>query len=130
MTNNEKLIDDIKALFILAYIKENENDETGITKDNVAKYMHEKGICSRPTTLRIIEALLAEKILLDKRTRKNVFHDLVVSEEIPFDDLLKKSLKKHIEDVEQALKPFEILTKHKIKVEKDKDETRATISYR
>lgn len=115
---NEKLVDNITALIILAYIKENESDEVGITKDNVAKYMHDKGFCSRPTTLRLIDSLLAEEILLDKRTRKNVFHDLVISGEINFDDLLKESLDLYVKEVEKSLKPLEALTKYKINLEK------------
>jgi hypothetical protein len=110
---SRKIVDNITALIILAYIKQNESDEVGITKDSVAKYMHDKGFCSRPTTLRLIDSLFAEGFLVDRRTRKNVFHDLVVHKDLDFDDLVKKSLLQHVKEVEKELKPFESLTRHK-----------------
>jgi len=75
-----KLIESMAAITILLFIKEKENDRKGISKDRVAKYMHERGICSRPTTLKLIDSLLQAGILLDLGGRRNA-NDLIVNKD-------------------------------------------------
>lgn len=93
-------------LTILAFIKENENDRGGLSKERVAKVMHEKGICSRPTTLKIIDSLLDQEILLEQGRGFRNSSDLVVSKDFPFKELMKESFAKHYEKLEKSIDPF------------------------
>jgi len=116
----EKVLESMQALTIMQHIKENENSDIGITMDSVAKVMHDKGVCSRTTTLKIINSLLQAGILLDQKRKRNEFHDLVVNKDIDFKRLLKKKFRNHVEEIKKGLEPFESLIedkkfKHKIK---------------
>jgi len=103
-----KLIESMAAITILLFIKEKENDRKGISKDRVAKYMHERGICSRPTTLKLIDSLLQAGILLDLGGRRNA-NDLIVNKDFDFEGLMDKSFMDHVKMIEKSLEPFKTL---------------------
>jgi hypothetical protein len=102
----ERLVENMTIITILAYIKENEKERIGLSKDSVAKAMNEKGVCSRPTTLKIIDSLLDQEILLDQGRGVRNSSDLVISKDFDFEGLMKESFKKHVEKLEKEIKPF------------------------
>lgn len=102
----DRLIKDMQAISIVAFIKENENDRGGLSKERVAKVMHEKGICSRPTTLKIIDSLLDQGILLEQGRGFRNSSDLVVSKEFPFKKMMNESFAKHVEKLKKSFDPF------------------------
>lgn len=102
----DRLVKDMQAITILAFIKENENDRGGLSKERVAKVMREKGICSRPTTLKIIDSLLDQEILLEQGRGFRNSSDLVVSKDFHFKELMKESFAKHYEKLEKSIDPF------------------------
>jgi hypothetical protein len=104
-----KVLESMQALTIMQYIKENENNDIGITKDSVAKAMHEKGVCSRTTTLKIIDSLLQAGVLLDQRRKRNEFHDLVVNKDIDIKRLVRKKFQDHVEEIKKGAEPLESL---------------------
>jgi len=102
----EKIIEDMQTITILSFIKEKENDRMEISKDSVARYMNEKKICSRPTTLKLIDSLLQAGILLDRgRGRKNS-NDLVVNKDFPYDKLMQESFTHHVKELQKQMEPF------------------------
>ena len=104
-----KIIEDMETITILSFIKEKENDRVEISKDSVARYMNEKKICSRPTTLKLIDSLLQAEILLDRgRGRKNS-SDLVVNRDFPYEELMQESFMDHYKELQKSLKPFKSL---------------------
>lgn len=108
-----KVIENMQALTIIQFIKENQNPEIGLTMDRVAKAMHEKGVCSRPTTLKLIDELLRVGVLLDQKRKKNEFHDLIVNPDKDFKPLLKKKFRKYVEDIKQGFDLYESLIEDK-----------------
>jgi len=112
-----------RAIAILDFIKEKEieGDQVRITKDKVAKYMNEKGICSRPTTLNLLTFFLEEGILLEKQRRNKYAHNLVVNKDFDYQGLFEELILYYFNYMEESLKPFESLIKNKkIKYKIDK----------
>ena len=107
-----------QLLPLLMFIKEHENDEKGISRERVVKYMHGKDLSSRITTLNMINALLQEEILIDENT-KNYESNLKINPGFDFYGLLLDAIKYQLQDLKKALEPFEDLIKDKkVKVEK------------
>lgn len=102
----KKLIENIQAITILAFIKENEDDRRGVSKDGVAREMHEKQICSRPTTIKIIDSLLLQGILVEGGRGTRNASDLVVSKDFDFEGLMKDSFQRHYEKLIKSIDPF------------------------
>ena len=101
--------------------QENENSDIGITMDSVAKVMHDKGVCSRTTTLKIINSLLQAGILLDQKRKRNEFHDLVVNKKVNFELIVKKKFQAYAEEIKKGVEPFESLIEDKNFKRKIKD---------
>jgi hypothetical protein len=121
----ERLVKNMTIITILAFIKENENEKIGLSKDSVAKAMNEKGVCSRPTTLKIIDSLLQAGILSDKGRGARNSSDIVVSKGYDFEGLMRQSFEHHIHEIQKSIKPFESLIDKailKYKVHKDTNE--------
>jgi hypothetical protein len=102
----EKIIQDMVTITILSFIKEEEREREEVSKDRVAKYMNEKRICSRPTTLKIIDSLLQAEILLDRGRGKRNSSDLVVNKDFPYDKLMQESFTHHVKEREKQMEPF------------------------
>jgi hypothetical protein len=117
----EKIIEDMAMITILAFIKDRQNERMEISKDTVAKYMNEKEICSRPTTLKLIDSLLQADILLDRGRGRRNSSDLVVNETFPFEELMQESFDNYIKRAEKGLEPFATLIKKNIIKHKRKD---------
>jgi hypothetical protein len=75
---------DKQTISILKYIRNNLAHANLITKEQVAKYMDEKQICSRPTTLKIIQRLLDHKIIMNDKQRDNTFSRLIIDPSFDF----------------------------------------------
>jgi hypothetical protein len=115
---HEKIIHDMAMITILAFIKENEKERIGLSKDGVAKAMHDKDICSRPTTIKIIDSLLQAEILLDQgRGTKNA-SDLVVNKNFPYEKLMQQSFAEYVKRLKKDIEPFKSL------IDKDKGKRR------
>jgi hypothetical protein len=87
--------------------------------------MNEKGVCSRPTTLKIIDSLLQAGILSDKGRGARNSSDIVVSKGYDFEGLMRQSFEHHIQEIQKSIKPFEGLIDKailKYKVHKDANE--------
>ncbi len=94
--DEHKLIMENQTISILKYIRDNQADNS-ITKGQIVRYMDEKQICSRPTTLKLIQRLLDHKILLNDKKRDNTFSSLTINPHFDFKtiemDLLTHSIK-------------------------------------
>jgi hypothetical protein len=75
----KKLISRIETEWIIDYIKKH----PGTTADKVAKYLQKQKICSRLSTLGIIEKLLYTGLIKDDRKGK-YFHSLRYNEDFDF----------------------------------------------
>jgi hypothetical protein len=107
----EKIIKDMATVTILSFIKEKENDRMEISKDTVAKYMSDKEICSRPTTLKLIDSLLQAEILLDRGRGRRNSSDLVVNNDFDYEGLMKDSFDNYIKQVKKSIEPYSPLIK-------------------
>ena len=122
----EKLIENMVAIAILTFIKEHETDKIGISKDMVAKFMNERDICSRPTTLKIIDSLMQAGLLLDQGRKRKNSSDLVVSKDFNFKKLMQSSVGQYLNKLEESIKPLKYLIDEDIltdKVTKTKGKT-------
>jgi hypothetical protein len=117
---------------LLAYIKEHENDGDGISREKVVKYMFAEGHSSRITTLRNIDALLQVAILIDPKT-KNYQSNLKINPRFDLYRLVFDSIYYQLQDMQEALKPFESLINSKkfkldFKIGKDKDKDKFEVT--
>lgn len=78
----KKLISRIETQWIIDYIKKH----PGTTSDKVAKYLQKQKVCSRLSTLGIIEKLLYTGLIKDDRKGK-YFHSLHYNEDFDFNKL-------------------------------------------
>ncbi len=101
----KKLILQKDAFSILKYIRNNQVHASSITKEEIARYMDEKQICSRPTTLKLIQRLLDNKIILNDKRRDNTFSSLIINPSFDFRGLVSTMLKS---DVNEILKIFDM----------------------
>ena len=93
----KKLTEDMAAIAILQYVKDNER---GMSKDRVAREMHERNICSRPTTLKIIDSLIQAEILKNRGGTRKKTNDLVVNEAFQFEEIMQESFDNYIKQAE------------------------------
>lgn len=97
--DEHRLILENQTISILKYIRDHQHDDKtkSITKGQVVRYMDENQICSRPTTLKLIQRLLDHKILLNDKQRDNTYSHLVINAHFDFKaiemDLLMHSIK-------------------------------------
>ena len=104
------LIDD-QTVAILQYINDyneqqkekNPEDRKGLTKDMVAREMYALGVCSRLTTLRILNDLLDKKIIKNTKEKERAFAKLEINKNIDWSELRKELL---VSQVTKALAPF------------------------
>jgi hypothetical protein len=78
----QNMVTGTEAKYITKYIQDN----PGTTKDKVAKYLLKENICSRLTTLKMINNLLDIGILKDQRKGK-YFHSLYYNKDYDFTGL-------------------------------------------
>lgn len=96
-----KLIFGVEAQAIVQFIKEN----PGTTTDNVAKHLQDEKICSRLTTLALIEKLRFIRVIIDQRKGK-YFHSLYYNEDFSLADYLKFLLDASKNDVRKAFSTY------------------------
>jgi predicted transcriptional regulator len=84
---------------IVNFLRQNPNT----TIDKVAKHLQQEKICSRLTTLSVIEKLLVVGLIKDDR-RGKYFHSLSYNEDFDFRDLASTMLKR---DVKENLRTFD-----------------------
>jgi hypothetical protein len=82
-----KIVAGIEAEHIIEYVKKN----PGTTIDKVAKHLQEEKICSRLTTLKVINILLEIGLLKDQRMKK-YFHSLYINKDYDPSKLVLGSL--------------------------------------
>ena len=90
---------------LLMFIKENENDETGISRERLVKYMNAKNISSRVTTLNMINVLLQERALIDDDS-KPFQSNLKINPNFDFRELWAELLVSEHSKVNQKLEPL------------------------
>ena len=92
---------DKQTIEILRYIRNSQAHDTLITKEAIAKHMDEKAICSRPTTLKIIQRLLDNKIIKNDKKKDNTFSRLIINPEIDWRVIEKDLLVTYIKEIQQ-----------------------------
>jgi predicted transcriptional regulator len=107
----KKLILDKDAFSILKYIRNNQAHASSITKEEISRYMDEKQICSRPTTLKLIQRLLDHKIILNDKKRDNTFSSLVINPTFDFKTIEMELLTAFIKQIQQHFQDFNNETK-------------------
>lgn len=75
--------------------------------------MHEKNICSRATTLKIIDSLIQAEIVKDRGTGRKNFNNLAVNESFNLEEIMQQSFDNYVKQVEKNLQPFVQLIKKK-----------------
>ena len=82
---------------ILKYLRNNQMHNTSITKGDLVRYMHEHRICSKPTTLKLIQRLLDHKIIINDKKKDTNSSRLLVNPSVDWraieTDLLTTSIK-------------------------------------
>jgi predicted transcriptional regulator len=95
----KRLIQSEETKAIIKFLRENPKT----TIDKVVKHLQEEKVCSRLTTLGVIEKLLIVGLIKDDR-RGKYFHSLSYNEQFDFRDLLSKLFKS---DIQEDLKIFD-----------------------
>jgi hypothetical protein len=72
------------------------------TKEEIARYMYDNDICSRPTTLRIINELLDSKILVNSNEKTIGRNRLVINTKFDFKGLELELISSYIKEIHQA----------------------------
>ena len=94
----KNIVEGTEAQHIIKYVKEN----PGTTMDKVAKNLKEQDVCSRLTTLKVIERLLSIGMLIDKNRGKKYFHSLYYNEDYDFGEYGSKLLKETLTEIKDA----------------------------
>jgi hypothetical protein len=84
--------------------KKKPEDRKGLTKDTVAREMYVEGVCSRLTTLRILNDLLSDGIIIDMKEKEKTFARLEINKDFDWEELRKEIIH---DQVKKALAPFE-----------------------
>jgi len=92
-----KLIFGVEAQSIVQFIKNN----PGTTTDKVAKHLQDQKICSRLTTLSLIEKLRFMRVIIDQRKGK-YFHSLYYNEDFSFANYMRLLIDVSIDDIRRA----------------------------
>ena len=100
-----KLITEKHVITILKYIRDKQQ-AASITKEEIARYMNENEICSRPTTLKIIQRLLDHKIILNDKIRDNTFSRIIINPSFDFGALEMDLLTSYIKETQQHFADF------------------------
>lgn len=98
--NELNLLLDKQTIEILKYIRNSQAHDTLITKEAIAKHMDEKAICSRPTTLKIIQRLLDNEIIKNDKKKDNTFSRLIINPEIDWRVIEMGLLTTYIKEVQ------------------------------
>jgi len=107
-----KLILDYQTARILGYIstynkglkEKNKEDRRGLTKDMVAKEMHDRDICSRLTTLKKLDQLLQREIILDKKVKAKSFSVLEINHDsYPWEFLALSIFASFVQEITESL---------------------------
>lgn len=120
----KRLIEDMATISILQYIKNNEDNPRTMSKDRVAREMHEKNICSRSTTLKIIDSLIQAEIVKDREDGRRNVNNLIINETFQFEEIMQQSFDNYIKEVAEEAEPFAILIKKGIINQKGKKDSK------
>jgi hypothetical protein len=90
---------------ILKFIRDNQVHDKSITKGKVIRYMEDNNICSRLTTLKLIQRLLDHEIIVNDKDNTSAYNHLIINPSFDFRkfeiDLLTaylKEIEKHFQD--------------------------------
>jgi hypothetical protein len=108
-----------QLLPLLMFIKKNEDDVKGLSKQKVVNYMQKEDISSKVTTLTMIDRLLDAEILIDPSTR-HYQSTLKINPQFNFYQLLIDAIYYKMKDVANSLKPLEQIKDSEFKVETKK----------
>lgn len=101
------LIMERQTMSVLKFIRDKSlQTDIPITKGQVIKYMDDKQICSRITTLKIIQRLLDHKVLINERKRDNTASRLIISPSFNFGELETDVLTTCIKEIRQHFNDF------------------------
>jgi hypothetical protein len=98
-----------KAIAIIKYIKDNQDKNQ--SKEDVARYIDNAGILSRPVTLRIIKKLLDNKIILNDPKKPNAQSRLIINSEYDFKKLELDLISSLIIEIRFQFDPLDIETR-------------------
>ena len=107
----ELFMKDKTAVQILKFIKDNQNKNEGLSKEDVARYTDSNGILSRPVTLRIISKLLDNKIVLNAPKKANAQSRLIINPEFDFKLFELSILSCLISEIQERFDPLNLETK-------------------
>jgi hypothetical protein len=98
---------DEPSLAILKYIKDNQDRDKEITKEEISRYMDDSELASRPTTLKIIDNLLKNNVLTNAKKRHKARNHLTLNPDYGLDELELDILR---QDIYQCHLRFKNLT--------------------
>ncbi len=104
--DEHKLIMENQTISILKYIRDNQAHADSITKGQIVRYMNDNEICSRPTTLKLIQRLLDHKILLNDKKRDNTFSSLTINPHFDFKTIEMELFTHSIKGIQQHFQDF------------------------
>ena len=102
---------DKTSVQILKFIIDYQDKNEGLSKEDVARYTDSEGILSRPVTLRIIQKLLENKIILNAPKKTNAQSRLIINPEFDFKLLELNVLTSLIIEIQERFDPLNIETK-------------------
>jgi hypothetical protein len=95
------------TISILKFIRDRQVHDSAITKGDVVRYMFENKICSRPTTLKLIQRLLDHKIIINNKIKNINFSRLSVNPSIDFRSIELNLIGSFIKQVQQQFAGFQ-----------------------
>jgi hypothetical protein len=98
---------DEPSLAILKYIKDNQDRDQEITKEEISRYMNDSELASRPTTLKIIDNLLKNNVITNAKRRHKARNHLTLNPDYGLDELELDILR---QDIYQCHLRFKNLT--------------------
>jgi hypothetical protein len=69
----------------------------------VARQMYAQGVCSRLTTLRKLEELLENEIILDMKVKEKAFASLEINHNYPWEELAISLLTSSVEQIKSSI---------------------------
>jgi hypothetical protein len=101
----KNLIMEKPTISILKFIRDNQVHSASITKGKVIRYMEDNNICSRLTTLKLIQRLLDYEIIVNDKDNASTYNRLIINPSFDFRKIetdllitLLKEIEKHFQD--------------------------------
>jgi hypothetical protein len=104
--DEHKLIMENQTISILKYIRDQQAHDDSITKGKIVRYMDDNEICSRLTTLKLIQRLLDHKILLNDKKRDNTYSRLIIKPHFNFKSIEIELLTHSIKGIQRHFLDF------------------------